>query len=306
MHEYSGSEIPLLTLIIQEIISITKVPSSRQSLLSQQILFCHSNTSNTTLNELSAHQRTLIYTLCEETPLAELNMSGQVLSEVMSSHLIGDVMTLENVFRICEEPYHELPLKAKEGLTIGNRVSGIIPLEESRIVRLITKEQPWHVAFQRLNIEYGHANGMYQTRNSSALHRRDTPSATTLNWQATSIIPTSTPTSTSATLNLTHQQADTTFSFPFGLGPSAPLVIGCKLCQTTGSATLSHGTFNISLSGGDVTSPLSYLKNGTIQLQLDGFSAHIELQITPELQGNMNYSLFSVPIFGFEVRPSCH
>jgi hypothetical protein len=197
-------------------------------------------------------------------------------------------------------------LKAEEGLTVGNRVSGIISLEESRIIKMITKEQSWHEAFQRLNIEYGHTNGTYQTRTHSALHRRDTPSATTLDWQATSIIPTSTPTSTSAILNLTHQEANTIFSFPLGLGPSAPLAIGCKLCQTTGSATLSHGTFNINLFGGDENSPLDYLQNGTIQLQVDGFSAHIELQITPELQGSMNYRLFSVPIFGFEVRPSCH
>lgn len=171
---------------------------------------------------------------------------------------------------------------------------------------MTTKEQSWHEAFQRLKIEYGRTNGMYQTRNHGAMHKRDTPSATTLDWQATSIIPTSTPTSTSATLNLTHQEANTTFSFPLGLGPSAPLSIGCKLCSTTGSATLSEGAFNLSMSGGDVTSPLDYIQNGTIQLQVDGFSAHIELEVTPELQGSMEYSLFSVPIFGFEVRASCH
>ena len=171
---------------------------------------------------------------------------------------------------------------------------------------MITKEQSWHEAFQSLNIEYGHTDGMYRTRTHRALHKGDIPSATTLDSQATSIIPTSTPTSTSAILNLNHQEANTTFSFPLGLGPSAPLAIGCKLCQTTGSATLSQGAFNLSLSGGNVTSPLDYIRNGTVQLQVDGFSAHIELQITPELQGSMSYSLFSVPVFGFEVRPSCH
>ncbi len=166
---------------------------------------------------------------------------------------------------------------------------------------MTVKEQSWHEAFQTLRIEYGHTDGMYR-----ALHRRDAPSATTLSWQATSIIPTSTPTSTSATLDLTHQEANTTFSFPLGLGPSAPLSIGCKLCDTTGSATLSQGAFNLSVPGGDVTSPLDYIQSGTIQLQVDGFSAHIELEITPELQGSMTYSLFSVPIFGFEVRSSGH
>jgi len=165
---------------------------------------------------------------------------------------------------------------------------------------MTTKERSWHEAFQRLKIEFGHTNGMYQTRNHNALYRRDTPSATT------SIIPTSTPTSTSATLNLTHQEADTTFSFPPGLGPSAPLSIGCKLCDTTGSATLSQGEFDLSLPDGDGASPLNFIQKGTIQLQVDGFSAHIELQITPELHGSMNYSLFSVPIFGFVVRSSCH
>ena len=170
---------------------------------------------------------------------------------------------------------------------------------------MTTKEQSWHEAFQRLKIEYGHTNGMFQTRNHRTLHRRDTFSTTTSGWQATSIIPTSTPTSTSAILNLTHQEANTTFSFPPGLGPSAQLSIGCKLCETTGSATLSHGTFNLSAYGDDVAtvaSPLNRIQNGTIQLQVDDFSAHIELEITPELQGSMSYSLFSVPIFGFEVR----
>lgn len=162
---------------------------------------------------------------------------------------------------------------------------------------MITKEQSWHEAFQRLKIEYGHADGMYQTRNDRALRRRDAPSATTSELEATSIIPTSTPTSTSAILNLTHEEANTTFSFPLGLGPSAPLTIGCKLCQTTGSAILTEGTFNLNLSNGDI-------QNGTVQLQMDDFSAHVELQITPELQGSMEYSLFSVPVFGFEVKSS--
>lgn len=187
-----------------------------------------------------------------------------------------------------------------------------VSLSQSNLtVELEVKEHLWSELPGEIAIEYGHTEVHHELRRHASLGERQEPSSTTASWSiATNLIPTGIPTETSSSkvLNLTYESnPNSKFSFPLGLGPSAPVEIGCILCKTTGSLKVTHGKFafknisDINFIGNDFTSPLDYITSGSLDLEMNDFTAHIDLQITPSLSGNLNYSLFPVPIFGFSV-----
>lgn len=183
--------------------------------------------------------------------------------------------------------------------------------ESDKIVQLEVEEKPWNELPGETTIEYGHTSEQHELRRHAVFGKREQASPTaSVSSIATSLIPTGTPTATSASnvLNLAYEsKPDSNFAFPLGLGPSAPIEIGCKLCKTTGSLKVTRGEFtiksmsDIDFSGSNITSPLDYVTSGSMDLEMNNFTAYIELQVTPSLSGGLNYTLYPVPIFGFSV-----
>jgi hypothetical protein len=144
---------------------------------------------------------------------------------------------------------------------------------------------------------------------SSSIPSSGNQTSTVSSFTRTTILPTSTPTATATILDLSHQQANTTFSLPLIQGPPLPLTIGCKLCQTAGHLLVNQTAFHIDISNpisAKNSTPLQYIQGGEVQLQLSNFSAYVELDITPSLSGGTSLTLFSVPIFGFAVSTPYH
>jgi hypothetical protein len=191
------------------------------------------------------------------------------------------------------------------------RVSAVSHSQNSMVVRLEVEEKAWNEIPGEITIDYGHTEEHHELRRHENLNRRQSASPTTTTLSiSTELIPTASPTDTSSTkvLNLAYEsKPDSTFSFPLGLGPSAPLEIGCKLCKTTGTLKIIRGNFtltpvsDINLIGSNITSPRDYIRNGFMQLEMNDFTAHIDLQITPALKGNIDYTLYPVPVFAFSV-----
>jgi hypothetical protein len=192
-----------------------------------------------------------------------------------------------------------------------DRINAVSLSESDMIVELGVEEKPWNEIPGEITINYGHTEEHHELRRHASLGRRQATSPTTVVQSVSrSLIPTESPTetSTSKVLNLAYEsKPDSTFSFPPGLGPSAPVEIGCKLCKITGNLKVTQGEFklinrtDINIVGTNITSPLDYVKSGSMQLEMNDFSAHIDLDITPSFSGGLNYTLYPVPIFGFSV-----
>lgn len=99
------------------------------------------------------------------------------------------------------------------------------------------------------------------------------------------LIPTGTPTEScsSKVLNLAYDsKPEFKFAFPLGTGPSAPIETGYKLCTTTGSLKVIRGEFtlksmsDIDFIGSNITSPLDYVTSGSLDLEMNNFTAYVE------------------------------
>jgi hypothetical protein len=171
---------------------------------------------------------------------------------------------------------------------------------------LSTEKKPWKYAFDRVKVEYGHCTESHQLRpHHEGLRRRQNPTSATsvpAGTAASLIIPTASPTATSVTFDLSHSESDSTFP----LEDEDSITIGCKLCKTTGSLELSQGDFEvIGLKDISITHPpsvLDLITSGSISLEMNGFTAYVELQVSPYLSGDVTHTLFSVPVLGFSVR----
>ncbi|TLD39213.1 putative gpi anchored protein [Venturia nashicola] len=198
-----------------------------------------------------------------------------------------------------------------EGARVPFLITAVSFSKSDKIFWLEVEEKPWNVVPGKITIEYGHTAEHHELRRHAVLGKRQQASSTSsVPSIATSLIPSGTPTETSSSkvLNLAYEsKPDTKFSFPPGLGPSAPLEIGCKLCKTTGNLKVTRGEFSlismddIDFIGDNITSPLDYITSGSMDLELNDFTALVNLQITPSLSGDLNYTLYPVPIFGFSI-----
>jgi hypothetical protein len=182
---------------------------------------------------------------------------------------------------------------------------------------LSTKERKWSEAFGNYHISYGHSREAHHFRRHTLSKRSDNATATT-DGLRNATVPTDAPKATSGRLDLSFEETDSTFgSFPLGLGPSVPISVGCKHCKTTGSMTLTEGEFHFNTNiindvgnlVGDLFSkqdikPLDVITGGYLSLEMDNFTAFVDLAVTPSLSGGFTYKLFDVPLFGFSVRHS--
>lgn len=159
---------------------------------------------------------------------------------------------------------------------------------------------------QSFAIEFGHSIEEHSLRRQGRKQPRAVASttATTLPpLTGNTLVPIAEPTETSITLDLSHDEVSSTFSFPAGLGPSVPLTVGCKECKTTGSMKLTQGSFHIDIpSNWTGLTAFDIIQSGFVSLELDDFSAYILLTATPSASLDFAYTLFNVPVVGFVVR----
>ncbi|KIW87165.1 uncharacterized protein Z519_12276 [Cladophialophora bantiana CBS 173.52] len=186
--------------------------------------------------------------------------------------------------------------------------------EEYNAVILRTEKITWQEAFHDFHLRFGHTTEAYLPRNQPQhLIRRQasvetTPTSTSapLALTATSLIPSdaSTATATALSINLTHGAQDTWF--PDTVHPTdaqIPIKIGCKECSTSGTLTLAQGEWSV-LSPADwfgAEDLGNIISAGNVQLGIEGFVAHVEIQIEPSLKGDMSLPLFTIPVFGFTI-----
>ncbi|OAL22751.1 hypothetical protein AYO22_06933 [Fonsecaea multimorphosa] len=111
-------------------------------------------------------------------------------------------------------------------------------------------------------------------------------------------------TATSLSINLSHGVQDTWF--PDTVLPTnapLPIKIGCKDCSTNGTLSLLQGEWSV-LSTVDwfgAKNLTDIISAGNVQLGIEGFVAHVEIQIEPSLKGDMSLPLFTIPVFGFTI-----
>lgn len=89
--------------------------------------------------------------------------------------------------------------------------------------------------------------------------------------------------------------------------PKIPLSLVCKNCSTTGELIVRRGEFNLTnitelaeeiLNEND---PVRIFDTGFVEMQVNGFSAHVELQNALSKSFPHSTTLFQQPLFGLEV-----
>ncbi len=141
--------------------------------------------------------------------------------------------------------------------------------------------------------------------------RQSSPTTASPSLESTSLIPSiPTATVTSLSINLAHGVEDTWFpsnALTDNANPF-PINIGCKNCSTSGTFNLAQGEWSV-VDLDDllhVDSFTDLISAGYVELSLQDFVAHVEIQIQPSLQGDISLPLFAIPIAGFEVRKPVH
>ncbi|KAF2710265.1 hypothetical protein K504DRAFT_501537 [Pleomassaria siparia CBS 279.74] len=180
----------------------------------------------------------------------------------------------------------------------------------SRII-LGVKETTWHDSFDTKRITFGHTSDTHTFYRHDRLSRRLTEivsASGALKSAASTLIPTSTPSPTSLSIDLNHELENMTFPLPSGrptLPP--PGTIGCKKCGIKGTLVLSHGEFEL-VSGSelftqfmDSDQDMDFVKRGFIKLELNGFEASVLLSVVPTTNVNFTYDLFTISTAGFQI-----
>jgi len=137
------------------------------------------------------------------------------------------------------------------------------------------------------------------------------PTTTSVDPTATSLIPSASSTATSLSINLTHGVEDAWFpSIPSGGDDTngIPLKLGCKNCSTSGTLTLTQGEWSFLDSDlwFEVENLTDIIDVGYIELSIQGFVAHLELQIEPDVKGELAVPLFVIPVAAFVVSGYGH
>lgn len=182
-------------------------------------------------------------------------------------------------------------------------------ISDDMAITLFTTEKAWKDAFQSFKIEHGSCNEAHQLRpHHEGFRRRSSTPVSSAVSSATSIIPTGSPTATTASLNLAFDEEASTFS---ASDDSTDIKFGCKSCKTTGTLDLVQTQFNIknlSQIESDIEAnifealnPFDYVESGSVTLAMNNFDAYIELEMSPFLSGRFVHTLFTVPIFGFSI-----
>jgi hypothetical protein len=185
-------------------------------------------------------------------------------------------------------------------------VNNVELVHGSHTARLHVSSMSWKDAFPEMRIKFGHTTDRHVLRRH--IFPRQAASTTTAFFdpQATNIIPSASPaySATTATIDLNSNVQNKALALPFGLPmPSnVPIKVSCKSCKTTGTLVFQEAdiSFNSEVldSGGDLMDAIS---GGSIQLDISGFSAHVELDITPAQKGKLTFAVLTVPVFAISV-----
>lgn len=186
---------------------------------------------------------------------------------------------------------------------------------------------PWKDAFSTFRIDYSHTDEPHNHLNHDTLRKRDQATPTGGLASLTNLIPTSTPTATSVTLDLSYEEKDSTWSITDlssgddddnddddddddDTDPTSTFIsLGCNLCQVAGKAVLTQGEFNINNVSEAVDSVIDssdidisdVITSGTVQLALNDFSVHADLQLSLSQNGDTDYSLYQAPVLAIQV-----
>ncbi|KIX09401.1 uncharacterized protein Z518_00480 [Rhinocladiella mackenziei CBS 650.93] len=208
---------------------------------------------------------------------------------------------------------------AEEGARVPFQINSATFINDSKTVIFSIEENEWHQAFHHINLSFNHSPELHSFHRPRyhKLNRRQeqessespSPTSSPLELTATSLIPsdTATATATSLSIDLSHGVQDVWFptSLPGGVQPlpSLPIAIGCKQCSTAGTLTLAQGEWDLLdvEDWTDVDNFTDIISLGYVQLVIEDLVAHVELQISPALEGEMSLPLFSIPVFGFAI-----
>jgi len=172
-------------------------------------------------------------------------------------------------------------------------------------IKFSVKEAIWHEAFHGIHINFGQTTEpleLYTDQRPSHERRQETATPTLAGPLASSLIPTDTAaTATSVSIDLSHE-GDKENWFP-EFKTSAlqfPIDIECKDCQTRGSLELTQGEWELLdfADWANVDNFTDIFRFGFVQFSLKEFFAHVELQLTPSIEGDQSFTFFSLPIPG--------
>ncbi|KAF2807985.1 uncharacterized protein BDZ99DRAFT_500259 [Mytilinidion resinicola] len=212
------------------------------------------------------------------------------------------------------------------------KVHGLTVSEDGSSLVMEVTRTPFKEAFRTFEIEFGHTNEPHLFRRHDRVLRRESPSSATTESHAVQtvhttstrlhtltstitsapnitaipslVVPsTAASTATSAVIDLSFQELDTTFpTIPNNPLSQLPFTIGCKNCTTHGFLVLSSGkfTFDFNVLDGD-GGAFDIIQAGTIELQLNSFFAHVELSSQPSHSAAFQHSLFTAPVVGFVI-----
>ncbi|KAF2648810.1 hypothetical protein K491DRAFT_612001 [Lophiostoma macrostomum CBS 122681] len=208
-----------------------------------------------------------------------------------------------------------------EGERAVYRVNAFDYPEDDSTLELSVEQSTWKAAFSNLDIDFGYTNDHHFYRRHADFSRVRRRQAATSVSVGSVPIPTDVPqnqTATSFDLNLDF--SNKTFDPSELLGnftnvvsiPDLPVEVTCTTCSTKGTIEISQGEIQIDMSqidlipdalegGDDGKDLLNVITGGFFQLTANGVGAHIELAITPKVNGKYAFQLPGFPLLGFEI-----
>jgi hypothetical protein len=177
-------------------------------------------------------------------------------------------------------------------------------------MELAVKPKTWKRAFKRYNIDFGHYQESHiHRRNHDLLPRHLKP--THVKKEVSSLLPSSSPTAKSVSLDLGHSTGGSGSDFNFPIGPDVPFQIGCENCTTGGTLGLKQGSFDIEIDVTDLdsnndgeTTVNDFIRGGFVELTIDGFNARVLVHAIPTSTAEFAIDLFSIPTvspLGFDI-----
>jgi hypothetical protein len=115
------------------------------------------------------------------------------------------------------------------------------------------------------------------------------------------------PTATALSVDLNHLADSSWLSdgISFIDESGFPFKLECKNCSTTGTLTLTQSDWKL-LPFDDWFEQdhlLDIIQAGAVDLDIESFMVHLELEMQPSPRGRKELTLFSLPLFGFAVSP---
>ncbi|KEF60442.1 uncharacterized protein A1O9_02003 [Exophiala aquamarina CBS 119918] len=193
----------------------------------------------------------------------------------------------------------------REGSRAPFKVLSMTCTRMQPIISLSVSQVKWHDAFHGFRVSFGRITEpleLYSHQRPMHEKRQESATTTAADPLASSLIPSGpVATATAVSIDLSHE-GDGGNWFP-ELKTSAlqlPIDIDCKDCLTKGSLELSQGEWEL-LDAADWLDAGSFtdiFKVGFVRFNLKDFFAHVELQVTPSIEGSESFVFFSLTVPG--------